>query len=65
MVVTPDMVGSTVAIFTAVEVKAGTRPTVDQLSFIAAVKGAGGYAGIARTDADLGRTLADYNIQKE
>lgn len=51
--ITQEMVGDTVAVFTAVEVKAGTKPTVEQLAFIEAVKKAGGRAGVARSDADL------------
>lgn len=50
VVVTPDMVGKTVALFTAVEVKTPTgRPTEAQLNFIAQVLKAGGLAGIARS----------------
>jgi len=52
-VISADMVGRTVAIFTAVEVKAGAKATKEQLAFISAVQGAGGLAGVARTDADL------------
>ena len=53
VVVTADMVGTTVALFAAVEVKAGTKASTDQLNFIKAVSSAGGLAGIARTEADL------------
>lgn len=53
VVITPDMVGKTVAVFTAVEVKTENgRPTEAQLNFIAQVLKAGGYAGIARSPAD-------------
>ena len=46
--ITPDMVGQTLAVFTAVEVKTPTgRATEHQLNFIAQVLRAGGYAGIA------------------
>lgn len=51
--ITQDMVGDTLAVFTAVETKAGTKPTKEQLAFIAAVKAAGGFAGVARKDEDL------------
>lgn len=56
--ITQEMVGDTVAVFTAVEVKAGTKASKEQLAFIAAVQKAGGRAGIARTDADLTAILA-------
>lgn len=53
VLVTPDMVGQTLAVFTAVEVKAPSgRPTEHQLNFIAQVLKAGGLAGIARSAAD-------------
>lgn len=53
VVVTPEMVGHQVAVFTAVEVKTPTgRPTEHQLNFIAQVLRAGGYAGIARSPGD-------------
>ena len=51
--ITPDMVGQTVAVFTAVEVKNATgRPSEAQLNFIAQVLKAGGFAGIARSPGD-------------
>lgn len=52
--ITPDMVGKKVAVFTAIEVKAAKgRPTQLQQDFIAAVRTAGGLAGIARSRADF------------
>lgn len=49
VVITPDMVGQTVGVFTGVEVKAaGGRATDAQSRFIAAIQQAGGRAGIAR-----------------
>lgn len=53
IVVTPEMVGKTVAVFTAVEVKTPTgRPTDAQINFIEQVLKAGGFAGIARSPRD-------------
>jgi hypothetical protein len=53
MVVTAEMVGRKLAIFTAVEVKAlKGRPTDDQQNFIDRVREAGGFAGIARSPAE-------------
>jgi len=47
--ITPDMVGQTVAIFTAIEVKTGRlRTTADQQRFLDAVEKAGGIADVAR-----------------
>lgn len=51
--ITPEMVGSKVAIFTAVEVKGQkTKITPEQTNFIDRVKIDGGLAGIARTVED-------------
>lgn len=47
--ITEDMVGKTVAVFTAIEMKAdeSKKATVDQAAFIEAVRAAGGFAGVA------------------
>ena len=51
--VTPDMVGQTVAVFTAIEVKAvGGKPTEAQEQFINHINTAGGFAGIASTEEE-------------
>jgi hypothetical protein len=51
--ITPDMVGRTIAIFTAVEVKGPkTRTTPDQVNFIERIRADGGIAGVARSPAD-------------
>lgn len=47
--ITPDMVGKTLAVFTAVECKSQSgRISKEQLNFIEVVQKAGGRAGIAR-----------------
>lgn len=46
--VTPDMVGQKLAVFVAIEVKDKGRPTQEQLSFVKAVRDAGGLGGVAR-----------------
>jgi hypothetical protein len=51
--ITPDMVGSQVAVFLAVEVKGPkTRISPEQTNFIDRVASAGGLAGIARSVED-------------
>jgi len=51
--ITPEMVGTDVAIFTAIEVKAKRgRTSKEQLAFISALKNAGGIAGIAKSGDD-------------
>jgi hypothetical protein len=48
--ITPGMVGTTLAVFAAVEVKTATgRPTSEQTAFLEHVTAAGGIAGIARS----------------
>ena len=48
--ITPEDVGSTLALYVAIEVKAGReRPTEQQEAFIAMVRGLGGRAGVARS----------------
>jgi len=60
--ITPDMIGKRVAIFTAVEVKAGTRPTQEQLVFIEQVRKAGGIAGIARSPEEASSLLTQITL---
>ena len=49
-VITPDMVGQTLGVFLAGEVKTRSgRPSKEQLNFIQRVNEAGGIAGIARS----------------
>lgn len=51
--ITPDMVGQTLGVFTAVEIKTATgRTTQEQDRFLAAVRAAGGIAGVARSVDD-------------
>lgn len=51
--ITPDMIGSTLGVFTAAEVKTKTgRPTDEQVRFINAIKSRGGIAGIVRSTDD-------------
>lgn len=53
VLVTPDMVGSIVAIFTAIETKTATgSASQEQTNYINFVSNNGGYAGIARSAAD-------------
>lgn len=56
VVITPEMVGKTVAVFASAEVKLpSTRVTKEQELFIEEVKAAGGIAFIARSIDDLQR----------
>jgi hypothetical protein len=52
VVVTPDMVGQTLAVFTAIEVKDRGRATAEQEAFLQAVATLGGMAGVARSVED-------------
>ena len=54
--VTPDMVGSTVAVFLSIEVKTPTgRIRPEQQQWLDAVQAAGGIAGVARSVEDAER----------
>lgn len=55
VVVTPEMVGKTVAIRVEIEVKTNDRPSTEQIAWIEAVNKNGGRAGIARTAAEAVR----------
>lgn len=57
VVITPEMVGETIAVYTQVEVKDGARVTDEQANWIKAVNKAGGRAGIARNEKDLAEIL--------
>lgn len=62
VVVTPDMVGRKVAVFTAIEVKAPRgKPTDAQVNFLHQVALAGGIAGIARS-ADEAVAIAQLRV---
>lgn len=57
--ITPDMVGQSLAVFTAIEVKSPTgRPTAEQEAFLAMVTHFGGRAGIARSIEEAERIIA-------
>jgi len=58
--VTPDMVGTTVAVFLSIEVKTATgRLRPEQQQWLDAVQAAGGIAGIARSVPDALQLVAD------
>ena len=60
--ITPDMVGKSVAIFTAIEVKAKAGRVSDkQQAFIDMVRSKGGLAGIARS-VDDARTMLEGDL---
>lgn len=55
--ITPDMVGQTVAVFVAVEVKDKAKATEKQANFLKAVNDNGGRAGVARSADDAVRIV--------
>ncbi len=58
LTITPEMVGSTVAVFTSIEVKTATgRLRAEQQQWLDAVQAAGGIAGVARSVSDAERLL--------
>ena len=59
--VTPEMVGSQVAVFTSIEVKTPTgRVQPEQQQWLDAVQAAGGIAGVARSVEDALRIVTDH-----
>lgn len=66
VVVSPEMVGRKVAVFTAIEVKTFSSKTKkrrleEQKNFIRVVKEAGGIAGFARTEEEAVTLLQAYS----
>lgn len=57
VVVTQEMVGTTVAIRLDIEVKTTDRPSPEQIAWIEAVNKSGGRAGTARTPEDAVRIV--------
>ena len=58
--VTPDMVGTKLAVFTSIEVKTPTgRIRPEQQAWLTTVQNAGGIAGVARSVTDAQHLLAD------
>lgn len=57
IVIIPDMVGKTFAIYTVAEVKERAPVTKEQLDFIAAVNAAGGRAGVVHNEKELAAVL--------
>jgi len=56
--ITPDMVGTRLAVFTSIEVKAPTgRLTPQQHAWMGVVRSAGGIAGVARSVRDAEEIL--------
>ena len=62
LVVTPEMVGSTVAVFTAIETKRsdGGRKRTGQINYVDQVRAAGGIAGFAKSPDEAQSIVADY-----
>jgi hypothetical protein len=53
IIITPEMVGKKIAIFTALEIKNSTgRPSKEQVQFIKKVNEAGGISGVIRNIED-------------
>jgi hypothetical protein len=61
IVITPQMIGERIAVFTAVEAKTPTgRATSEQNNFIDQVEQAGGIAGIARSPEEAVQIVQDF-----
>ena len=61
VVITPEMVGKKLAVFTAIEAKTPTgRTSKEQKHFIAQVVNSGGIAGVARSGIDSTKIINDF-----
>jgi len=61
IVITPDMVGKTVGVFTAIEVKTKKgKPTEKQNKFIRSIKRLGAIAGVARSPAEAIEIIKNF-----
>lgn len=61
IVITDDMVGRTMGIFTAIEVKTKTgKPSPNQLNFIDVIKNNGGIAGVCRSSDDADDLIKSF-----
>lgn len=59
--ITQDMVGQTIGVFTAVEVKSKRgKATENQENFISVIRQHGGYAGVARSTDDIDEIIKRY-----
>ena len=60
IIVTPNMVGKPIAIFTAIELKVkNKKPTPKQITFIKTVRNFGGIACVARDVNDISRIFGE------
>ena len=57
VVITQEMVGTTVAVFTAIEAKAETKASPDQKNFMNFVRQNGGLAGVAHNAAEADKIV--------
>lgn len=63
--ITPEMVGQHVAVFTGLELKVGRRqPTVEQQAWLAAIREAGGIAGVVRSEEEARAVLEHVRSAK-
>jgi ribosomal protein S19 len=62
IVITQDMVGKTVAVFTTAEIKTSTgRATKEQLNFLNHVRENGGISGVVRSPLQFAELIHQYN----
>lgn len=61
VIITPEMVGKLLAIYSSIEVKTKTgRLREDQINWMDLVRAAGGIAGVARSPEEAGDLLNEY-----
>jgi hypothetical protein len=64
IVITQEMVGREMAIFTAVEAKAGSPVTEEQTAFLKMVRDRGGIACLAHTVEDFHEAVNEFKVRR-
>jgi hypothetical protein len=63
VVITPEMVGKKVGLFTALEVKSQRgRSSIEQINFLGMVKSLGGIGAVVRTPDEAAYVLVDHAV---
>jgi hypothetical protein len=62
IVITQEMVGKTVAVFTSIEVKHNTKLSPEQITWLNQIRSVGGIAGVARSVEDVVQILTQARL---
>lgn len=62
ILITSEMVGKYVAVFTSVEVKSGSKMSPDQITWLNTINSVGGIAGCAKSPEDVIKLLTQFKL---